>query len=158
MSHSELPPKDKPPLRGLSYGHLKLVDSHRNTSFWNRKSVQLSGVDIRHFDVDAFPPAHVLPAMFFRQELDRDEPFCTVYSCVVTERLDPKLVVVLKQSFFHRSALPSELSISRAIGIPCINYLKLYENINYKGAAKFARCKRWLPDSEGKKPYHPREV
>jgi hypothetical protein len=67
---------------------------------------QLGGVDVFHFDVDALTFTQVLPTMLFRQELDGDKAFGVVNAWIVSERLDPKLIVMFEQCFFHRSSLP----------------------------------------------------
>jgi hypothetical protein len=74
-------------------------------SFRSLKFVQLSVVDIVNFDVDALSFTQVLPAMLFRQELDGGKVFGVVYARIVSQRLDPKLIVMFEQCLFHGSFL-----------------------------------------------------
>ena len=71
----------------------------------------LSGADVLHFDVDALPFTQMFPTYLFRLGLDGDKAFGVVYAWIVSERIDPKLVMKFEQCLFHRSSLQYKLSI-----------------------------------------------
>jgi len=75
-----------------------------------------SGEAVLQIDVDALPFTQVLPAELCCQALDDSEAFGTVGDRVVSQRLNPKFIVMFKQCLFHRSVLPCELPIATAQG------------------------------------------
>jgi hypothetical protein len=43
--------------------------------------------------------------VLFRYELDSDKAFVVVYARIISERLDPDLLMMFEQRLFHRSSL-----------------------------------------------------